>query len=344
MEHGGDSYLCVEGGYNPETRAITLLAAPGNGHFPQEEGALPLAWRNQGEWFPIARLIDGELTLQNQEHQDRSEFAAELIQRYSDEALAGPDQAWVLRSSKGFSGSLEDVLPQGMAVGVFDSVELAEEAAGDDTVVPIQYLATFLTHLAREGYAGAMWNQAQPIFFCTDEASDLQFLRLSRGRSETVEMEMLDPLIGWEPYEGAEDISFLENGDACDARLAEVLDQQPLLGWPDDGQLWSLGPQDGEPGLVTVDEDGLAYALLFSEEEAADAWLADVEEPWVRWSVKNLGGLLSSPTVGGCGGLLNPGAHRARRGVFWQDGERTILDSFSGFWLLSDQGFAALGE
>lgn len=344
IEHGGENYLCVEGGYNVETRAITLLAAPGNSHFAQDEGASPIAWRDQGEWFPIARVKDGELVLQRQEHQEWTEHAAEVIRHYTDEAQPEPDQAWVLSSSRGFSGSLEDVLPQGLAVAVFDSRELADEAAGDDTVVAIQQLAPLLTHLAREGYAGAMWNQQQPIFFCVDEGSDLQFLRIGRGRGETVEMEILDPLHGWELYEGAEEIAFLDNADACDARLAAALDQEPLLDWPEDGKLWSLGPREGEAGLVNVDEDGLSYALLFSDEDAAEAWLADVSEPWVRWPVSDLSALLAAPAVDGCGGLLNPGAHRARRGVFWRDGERTILDSYSGFWVLSGSGFTALGE
>jgi len=344
MHYGGDDYLFVEGGYNAETRTITLLAAPDNGHFPQDEEAVPMAWRDQGEWFPIARLIGGQLELQKQEHEDTADYAAELIRHYVDEALDGPDQAWTLRSPRGFSGSLEDVLPQGVAVAVFDSEESAREAAGEDTVVAISHLASFLTHLAREGYAGVMWNQQQPVFFCIDEASDLQFLRIGRGRGETVEMELLDPLKGWEPYDGAEEIAFLDNADACDARLTEALDQEPLLGWPDDSQLWSLGPQAGEPGLVNVEEDGLSYALLFSEEEAAETWLGDIDEPWVRFAVADLAALLSAPAMDNCGGLLNPGAHRARRGVFWQDGERIILDSFSGFWVLDPSGFVALEQ
>jgi len=342
INYGGDDYLCVEGGYNAETRAITLLAAPDNEHFPQDEGAVPMAWRDQGEWFPVARLIDGEVELQKQEHKDTADYAAELMRHYVDEALDEPDEAWALRSAKGFSGSLEDVLPQGVAVAVFDSEEGANEAAGKDTVVAITHLSSFLTHLAREGYAGVMWNQQQPVFFCIDEASDLQFLRIGRGRSETVEMELLDPAKGWEPYDGAEEVAFLDNAGACDVRLAEALDNEPLLGWPTDGQLWSLGPQAGEAGLVKVEEDGLSYALLFSEEEAAESWLADIEEPWVRFAVTNLNDLLSTPAMADCGGLLNPGAHRARRGVFWRDGERLILDSFSGFWVLGETGFVAL--
>lgn len=342
VEHGGDAYLCVEGGYNAETRAITLLAEPSNSHFPPEQGTSPITWRDQGEWYPVARLRDNELVLQNQAHEQLSEYAGEVIKRYMNEQPDDPDVAWALASERGFSGSLEDVLPQGVAVTVFDDQSLADEALGNDTLVPIQNIAQFLTHLAREGYAGAMWNRAQPVFFCIDETSDLQFLRIGKGSSEAIDMEILDPFRGWEPFDGAEDIAFLDNGAACDTRLSAMLENEPLLGWPENGQLWSLGPKAGEPGLVPVAEDGLAYALLFTTEAAAQDWLADIEEPWEFWPMADLSALLASPAVKGCAGLLNPGAHRARRGVFWKDNERLILDSFSGFWLLRNNVFTAL--
>jgi hypothetical protein len=342
LEHGGDTYLCVEGGYNAETRAITLLAGPSNSHFSHDEGTTPITWRDQGEWFPIARFRDHELILQNQDHAELADYAGEIVSRYISESPADPEVAWALSSEHGFSGSLEDVLPQGVAVTVYDNLEQADEAIGEDTLVPIQNVAQFLTHMAREGYAGAMWNHSLPVFFCIDANSDLQFLRIAKGSTETIDMQILDPVVGWDPYDGAEDISFLDNSDACDKRLADVLGDEPLLGWPEDGQLWSLGPVAGEPALVSVAEDGLTYALLFTAEDAAEAWLEDVEDPWMRWPVTDLAALLGSHSVDGCAGLLNPGAHRARRGVFWKDSERIILDSFSGFWLLQKNNFTAL--
>ncbi len=38
---------------------------------------------------------------------------------------------------------------------------------------------------------------------------------------------------------------------------------------------------------------------------------------------------------------LNPGGHRARSGTMWSNGDAAVLDSFSGFWKLTPDGFEA---
>lgn len=343
VHHAGEDYLCVEGGFNAETRTISLLTTGDNQAFPHRTEDVPVTWRDQGDWYPVARWSADDVLLPDPRHHEQRELAADVIEHYLSDAGELPEAAWAITDGTGFRGHLADIMPQGLAAEVFDDLERAEEAAGGEALVPVHDVTRFLTHLAREGYAGALWNAQQPIFFCLDENDELQFLRVADGGRSGMSMELLDPLVGWEPYEGAESVDFLDNGEACDARLAESVGPIPLLDWPDDRSVWSIGPSQADPGIVTVADDGLAYALLFTDEQVAQEWLAEeIEDPWVAFPVHDLESFLAEPGTQGIGALLNPGAHRARRGVLWHDGERIVLDSFSGFWELADQGFVAI--
>lgn len=357
IEHQGQTYLCVEGGYNADNRSVTLLATAEDPHFPPAEGMRPITWRDQGDWYPVARKLQEDLVLQDERHHDERVYADEVIEHYLADNPPDQEVAWVLEGGTGFHGLLQDILPQGLAVVLCDDLATATElleqrreagqASPDERLVPVTHLAGFLTHLAREGYAGALWAGRQPVFFCVDEENALHFLRLGEGPGGDggLQMELLDPLEGWVPYEGAEEIAFLDNADACDARLTQVLGELPLLDWPDEDSLWSVGPARGQPGLVTVEEDGLDYGLLFASEQRAQGWLEELDQPWVVWRVPDLSAWLGHPDLAERGGLLNPGGHRARRGVLWIDGDRIVLDSFSGFWVHEGDGrFRRAGE
>ena len=197
--------------------------------------------------------------------------------------------------------------------------------------------------LAREGYAGVLWNRLLPVFFCIDQEGGLHFLRVRKDEGK-VAMDLLRADETWDLYDGAEPIEFLENREACDARLVETLGPVPLVDWPEDGELWSVGPNTDEPGIVALDDDQLPYGLLFTSEEGAAEWCEEAgEQAWVHWPVRDLGMYLADSKLDGCGGLLNPGAHRVRSGVFWRDGARVVLDSFSGFWALEGERFTPVG-
>lgn len=341
VEHAGEAYLCVEGGFNRATRTVTLMAGAESASFPHRSEDKPLNWGPQGDWYPVARWSPDDLLLPDPRHQEQHLLASDVIEHYLDSVPECPDAAWVVTDGKGFRGHLVEVMPQGLAVQVYEDEADAISAASGEPVVALQDVIRFLTHLAREGYAGALWNGEQPVFFCLDELGELQFLRIGEGKRGKVAMEILDPDEGWMFYEGAEAIDFLDNGEACDARLVEAVGHLPILDWPDEPLLWSLGPELGQPGIVTVADDGLAYALLFSTEDTCREWLSQEvgeEETWVAFPVPDLDGYLVTVLSQGSGALLNPGAHRARRGVLWHDGERAILDSFSGFWELTAEG------
>ncbi len=344
LHHAGGNYLLVEGGYSHDTRTITLLAEPDNGPFEHPERARRITWGEQGEWYPISQWAVGMISLQEEAYGEQRALIDEIFERFRVEQRDLRPVAWAVQGHGGFLGSLETILPMGLAVTLYDDEETAAEESGADEVVPITNLPNFLTHLAREGYAGAMWNGRQPVFFCIDDADEVQFLRVQRSDAGGVAMEILDADGAWNGYEGAEQIEMLDNAERCDARLVETLGMQPVLDWPDHGTFYGVGPRGGHAGLVQLEEDGPEYAVLFVDEDAAGDWRDEVEPGWNVFEVEELSTFLGSEELEGRGALLNPGAHRARQGVLWSDGERVILDSFSGFWTLEDDEFEPVEE
>jgi len=186
---------------------------------------------------------------------------------------------------------------------------------------------------------------ASGLFFCMDEVGDLQFLRVSRSDRDEVSMEILTEEDRWEPYDGAEQIEFIDNREACDERMVEVLGRQPLIGWPDDGLLWSVGRQSGRPVVIKQGEsqDEVRHAVLFTSEASAEAFQRENgPDELAVFPVRDLNAFLTCEEMQGNVAQLNPGAHRAESGIVWSDGEAVVLDSYSGFWKFGADGFEAL--
>jgi len=346
LRHLGGEYLLLEGGFDDDTRTLTVLARPDDPRFAGEQDVRPVEWCDQGRWLPVARdAVDEELLVQRPAFDAQRGFLEELLERYREERGELEPMAFTLVQEHGFAGSLEPFLPMGVAVPLFDDEHEAAAAAEERGahVHGVHSVARFLTHLAREGYAGALWNRLLPVFACIDPEGGLHFLRVNRDGAH-VALELLQADETWNAYDGAEPIEFLEDREACDARLVDAIGPVPLLDWPEDARLWSVGPSRDEPGIVALDSDELPYGLLFTSAEAASEWCEEADEPgWVHWPVPDLGLFLADGRLEGCGALLNPGAHRARSGLLWRDGARVVLDSFSGFWALDGERFEPVG-
>lgn len=342
VRHADREYLLVEGGYNDESRAVVLLARPGDPDFPHDPAVEPIAWGHQGRWTPVARWTREELRIPDAKHGERRAQVRTILDEYLGRARAPLAIAWTARRKGGFAGSFEAALPMGVAVVCHDDREAAAAVEGVEELVPIENLAMFFTHLVREGYAGVMWNAERPVFFCVDELGDLQFLRVGPAvEGARVELEILDAHNAWEGYDGAEEIEFIDNREACDRRLVDVLGPKPVLGWPEGGPLWSVGPRAGFPIVVREGEgdDDVPHGVLFTEERLATAFRDDVSPELAVFAVNDLGAFLTHTELQGCVTALNQGGHRASSGILWSDGERIVLDSFSGFWALGEAGF-----
>jgi hypothetical protein len=343
VRHEGRDYLLVEGGYDEATRAVILLARPADPRVASETTQRPLRWGSQGEWLPLARWTPAELRIPDANHEAQREFAQGVIGPYVAARTAPAARAWAGRKGTSLAFQIHASLPMGLAAGVFDTQAAAAALPEVEQVVPIDNLGMFFTHLVREGYAGALWNGSQPVFFCIDDEGDLQFLRVSPAGSE-VAMEILDERDRWQKYDGAEAVEFIDNREACDQRLVAALGNQPPSGWPADGKLWSLGPSAGVPHIFTTAEGSneVRHAVLFGDEQSARDYGEERAPQAQPFAVTDLTGFLTSDAMAGNVAAFNPGGHRARSGLLWSDGERVVLDSYSGFWKVEGQRFEAI--
>ncbi|MGQ0552675.1 MAG: hypothetical protein ACT4PU_05600 [Planctomycetota bacterium] len=340
--HEDREYLLVEAGFNTESRAVVLLTRPGHPVFPGQPGAAPLTWGRQGAWIPVARQAGGELHLPDSRHEPGRALAQKLIAAHVASHVLPKPVAWVTQQGESYTGTLEVALPMGLAVTVHEGAPPAAAASAEEQIVPVTNLGMFFTHLVREGYAGAMWNGEQPVYFCADDSGELHFLRVKPGpQGDTVELEILDERDAWEAYDGAEEIAFIDNRQACDERLVQFLGAMPLRDWPEDARLWSVGRAGVPEVLAAAEADAPRHALLFTSAEAAQLWRDEAEDDadLAVFAVDDLQAFLTQEALQGCVAQLNPGGHRAASGALWSDGERVVLDSFSGFWQIAEGAF-----
>lgn len=346
LEHDGHECFLLEDGYNDDTRAVVFLVRAGDPRFPTEGTVRPVALKaHPGEWLAIARWTRDGLHIPEPEHETHRALIGETIGDYVRSVGRPEPVAWAVTEGEAFAGSLEQAVPMGVAVHCHDDEDAARDRAHGRALVPIDDLSRFLNHMVRLGYAGAMWNSVHPVFFCVDEGGDLHYLRVAPGDDGHVVMEILDDHDRWETYEGAEKVGFLDNADACDERLVEEVGRRPLLDWPPDGRLHSIGAGPSRPALLE-DEEATAprYGVLFTDADEADEFRRDHDPTWVTFEVDDTSGFLQQSGLRGCVARLNPGGHRAHGGVLWDNGEVTVLESFSGFWRLKGGVFEPFDE
>jgi hypothetical protein len=350
LRHDDFEYLLVEGGFNPETRSVILLSRPLDPKFPIGDDRSPISWGRQGEWIPVGRWNGSGLHVPDEKHAQHTALVQSLIDQYNAKRAAPPIVAWATRRGGCLAGALHPALPMGFAANVHDSREAAAAEPEAGELVPVDNLPMFFTHLVREGYAGVLWDE-RPVFFCVDQHEDLQFLRVGPpdkdGGDPVFEILGEDGRFG--PYDGEEQIEFIDNRDDCDARLVAALGRVAIVDWPESNRLWSLGPGLGEPAILKPDteedgEEAVPHGVLFTTEDDALAFKAEVCPDLIVFPINDLGKFLSVPPMTGCIAALNPGGHRAASGLMWHDGQRVVLDSFSGFWKVDGGSFELLKE
>jgi hypothetical protein len=352
LRHADREHLLVEGGFNGETRAVVVLVRPGDPDFPAAEAARPVHWGSQGDWLPVARRTAEGLSVPDGRHAAHAARLQAVLDAYDARRRAPPVVAWAVRRGEGFAGALHPALPMGFAAACHETREAAAATPGAEELVPVESLPMFFTHLVREGYAGVLWNDRLPVYFCVDEHEDLQFLRVSPPAGEGSEpvFEILGLTGAFEPYDGEEQIEFIDNRDDCDARLVSALGRVALADWPAGNRLWTLGPSLGVPSVLQspADDDSgepaLPHGVLFASEDAADDFRREVAPDLVVFPVQDVAAFLAAPPMAGCIAALNPGGHRASSGLLWHDGQRVVLDSFSGFWRYERGRFELLTE
>ncbi len=343
VEQDDNEYLLLEEGYNESTRAVAVLARPSNPLFPKAEDGRTYHFNESGEWHAVARWTREQLVVADERHAHHGELVRGLASDYVEGLPRPRPVAWALHDGEVFAGSLSPAVPMGVVVHCHDDEDHAQDRAAGRRVVPIDNVPLFFNQMVRLGYAGALWNEEMPVFFCVDDEDDLQFLKVSREPRDKVAVEILGLDSRWESYEGAEEVDFLDNTQACDERLVEMVGRRPVLEWPS-GPLVSVGPSEGKPIVLDEEDEELPHGVLFTNTRWANTFREENDPTWTVFDVPDPAEFIKQTDFEGCVVHLNPGNHRAYTGTLWNNGEQTVLDSFSGFWRLTDDGFEPTAE
>lgn len=339
--HQDREYLVIEEALRPLEPAVSILAREDDEFFVPGRTCEPVL-TDKGRWYRIASW-DGEALktgFESSEQQDqlRAMLASYLEQRTRRNESA-PTAMFYLQVGGRPVFTLHLAQPGGLLISLYSRPEDADRAllryAEGGRAISTGTLPEFLRLRAEEGFAGAMIDDEQPVYWCVDQDNALHFLRLREARDqEKLEGHLLDDSGKWQLYEGDEEIEFFEDQDQWDALMCELLGSVPYVGY-DPGERYFTLRQADDLALVE-DEIGdrtaqmvpvfldTASAELFAEEsELADAQIAVVEDlRALAREVAERGGFLR----------LHPAGHRSREGRIWMDADAIVLQSFSGFW------------
>lgn len=348
--HGEDEYLFVDAPGDDAGPSLLILARPGNAR-AVPEGRAPTHQSEHGAWCPIARFDGETLWLAPDPPAGLDARLREMLPRYIDQrrqrVAAAKNSVWFVEAGGRALHALHPAQPAGLLIRLF-SEEAAARAAlagpgGEGTVRATGELREFLELRAEEGFAGALLDERELVFFFLDGASRIQFVKVREVEGETggasnVESELLDDRGRWQPYEGDEELETLFDPDSWDRLMKRALGTIPFLGIGEGLTAWSF-QKDDEP-LVVVDpdgENGERILPLFHDVATAEAFR--VREKLGRAKlerVADLRAIVCRATEAGAVARLQPGDHRARGGALWCDEAGILLDSFSGLWRSRD--------
>jgi len=347
--HGEDEYLFVDAPGDAGGPALLIFARPENRR-AVAPGRRATHQSEHGLWIQVARFDGRELLLAPEPPEGLDERLRGMLPRYAAARREHIEEAkhpcfWVAAPG-GALHALHPAQPAGMVIRLWRDEETARERAagcggegGEATVQSTGNLREFLELRTEEGFAGALLDDEEIIFFCLDEESRIQFLKVSapRGAKEAAS-HLLDGAGRWEPYEGAEDLEPFVDPDAWDRLMVRTFRHVPFVGY---GATWRCFAllHDGEPAtLVDPEGDGRERMLpLFHEADAADRFRTRHRIARARVEpVADLVGLVRRQSSQGVVARLHPGGHRACGGTMWLAGEELMLDGFAGIWRSRD--------
>ena len=105
--------------------------------------------------------------------------------------------------------------PYGLAINVFSKKSLArdhftelESSHPDAKIKQTKNLKDFLIQAADDGYAGAILDSREPVYFCHDEAENMVIIKLCLNDDNEVKESLLTMNGQWVDYDGDRDIEF----------------------------------------------------------------------------------------------------------------------------------------
>jgi hypothetical protein len=347
--HGEDEYLFVEAPGDDAGPALLILAKPENAR-AVPKGRAPTHQSEHGAWCPIARFDGETLLLAPDPPAGLDARLREMLPRYIDQQrqkiAAAKNSVWYAVADGRAIHALHPAQPAGLLIRLHREESAAraalDELGGGGAVLPTGELREFLELRAEEGFAGALLDEREIIFFFLDQVSRIQFVKVREVGGDArdddggadVESELLDDAGKWQPYEGDEELDTLFDPDQWDRLMKRALGTIPYLGYGEGLTAFCFRKAD-EP-LVVGDpdgENGERILPLFHDADSAEAFRRKERLGKVTLErVDDLRAIVCRATEAGAVARLQPGDHRARGGALWCDEEGILLDSFSGLW------------
>jgi len=341
--HGDDEYLFVDAPGDEAGPVLLILARPDNAR-AVAAGQTPTHQSEHGVWCPVARFDGESLLLAPDPPAGLAERLREMLPRYAElqrQRIAHATYScWYVLTSGHFLHALHPAQPGGLMLRLFtnEAGAKAAVAAGGGTgrALPTGELREFLELRAEEGYAGALLDDCDLIYFFLDDQSHVEFVkvRVTEGGRE-LESELLDARGRWQFYDGSEELDPLVDSERWDRLMRRVFGKVPFIGAGDPPHWWGFHLGDEPLALPDGDAEGDRNMVpLFSDAAAAEAFRArdglDAEARLVE--IDDLHRFVARAGELGAVARLAPAGHRARGATLWVDEDDVLLDSFSGLW------------
>jgi hypothetical protein len=354
--HNEHEYLIVDERPVGQPRSLTFLVRPDDPAFKTATAETVLL-TTLGKWSPIGVWEADECRALSEAGNAFLGTLNEVAARYFAEATARTaSQTTVYYFATVHSQivfSLTAAQPDGLTARLFTSEERAKSAladyAGDASLKVESFtdLYDLLFRLAEQGFAGAVLDDREPIYFCSDADSRPQFLLLRLSEEREVEQFLLRADGTWAVYEGELELELFSDQDSHDHTMTQHLGQVPFFGYAPGMPFFAAFAKHGSKRpLAVADTDGDAdqeaetrVVPIFFDLELAEDYLSthDLGDHELR-PLENLYEFIEEAERNGQRVVLQPEGHRARSGSLWTRGQDVILDSFSGFWSSADRG------
>lgn len=351
--HEGREYYLVDGGRSSGSRALTFLLRLQPDEAPGEGAAIVPT--DLGDCVAIASS-QGDAVQVQPGHEELRPMLEQVVARYLEDFRSGRRRRegarhWFLSVEEQPLFDFHPAHPGGLAVLVFDSAEAAETAAAARRGIEARAirvdeagdLADFLAARAVEGFAGAVIDERDPVYFCLDDEGQPRFLRLLLDpRHHRVEHSLLEPDGTWKPYDGEMDLTPEVDQDAADEYMQARLGAVPFVGFREGMRFYRIEDRANPSAIVGValgegEGDEAEFCPVFHDADLGRAFL--VEHRLTHHAlapVEDLRRLAAAAQREQKPLILQPDSHRARGGTLWVKDDRLVLDSFSGLWTSED--------
>ncbi|MFH2001170.1 MAG: hypothetical protein ABIK28_15925, partial [Planctomycetota bacterium] len=335
--HKNEEFLVQDKNSFSHERTITFLARPDalNNDSIQQLKAVKT---NLGEWVPVAKWSEGTLEVLEKESNRLVPTLKEVLGKYlevgSRKTSTTKRKRYYYLEINGIPDySISPSHPNGLAIKIFSSKLLAEKylpqeelSENPTRIRQTNNLRELLIKAADGGFAGAVLDDSEPIYFCLDSAENMVFLKLCMDDEEEVSEYLLNKEGTWDPYQGEEDLEYYLDQDSCDRTMVEHLGDIPFFGHATIDAIWTLEErsQPGRPHVLSPASNpfneipGADIMVLFHDRTNALNFIKEqnlFECEAVR--IENIKNYMKSINRASLSVILEPFNHRAVSGVLW---------------------------